>query len=389
MATWCRPSVHIEVTRSWVEALIGSAHQGVLLREIDQYTSPLDELDQESDFRFELPEAGVGEVIIVDDDPSAVAMNTAILEAAGYKVMAFDLPSKALLRIAEGVPAVLVTDFVMPEMSGLELTRKAQEIDPEVKVILLTGGGDESTAQEALRMGVSDYIMKPPEPVALGRSVQRAFHQRAAEDHHRAMVSWMKLELDRRAQEIRRVTVGTLAAFANALDLRSPYFYGHSQAVAMQAAAIADALKLSPDEIEAVRTAGLLHDVGMMAIPDALVAKDSALTEEEFAVIRSHCDRGVTILEPMTHLGDTIRFVHEHHERWDGSGYPDGKKGSEISLGGQIVGIAEAWIAILQSRAYRTGLAREEGLKLLRELRGQWFSADVTDAFQEADTGVM
>jgi two-component system C4-dicarboxylate transport response regulator DctD len=124
------------------------------VREIDQYTSPLDELDEESDFRFELPEAGVGEVIIVDDDPSAVAMNTAILEAAGYKVMAFDLPSKALLRIAEGVPTVLVTDFIMPEMSGLELTRKAQEIDPEVKVILLTGGGDESTAQEALRMGV-------------------------------------------------------------------------------------------------------------------------------------------------------------------------------------------------------------------------------------------
>jgi putative nucleotidyltransferase with HDIG domain len=142
-------------------------------------------------------------------------------------------------------------------------------------------------------------------------------------------------------------------------------------------------------EVEAVRVAGLLHDVGMMAVPDALVHKPKALTPDEFAIIRSHCDRGVEILEPMKHLGRTIRYVHEHHERWDGSGYPAGKKGDEISLGGQIVGIAEAWIAILESRAYRQSFTREEGLKILEAKRGVWFSPEVTDALRRADIGMI
>ena len=357
--------------------------------EFDEYTSPLDDVDEETDYRFELPDDAVGEVLIVDDDASSAALNGTILETVGYRVHTFALPSEVLSHLREGVPTVILTDFDMPEMSGLDLCRKAQEVDPDVRVIVLTGSGDESTAQSALRMGVSDYIKKPPEPVGLARSVQRAFHQRAAEEHHRAMVAWMKLELDRRAKAIRDVTVNTLSSLANALDLRSPHFHGHSHAVAMQSAALAESLGLDADEVESIRTAGLLHDVGMMAIPDTLVGKASALTDEEFEVIRSHCDRGVEILRPMQHLGAIIRYVHEHHERWDGSGYPQGKQGNQISLGGQIVGISEAWIAILESRAYRSGLSREEGMQILLERCGEWFSSEVTDALVEADIGVI
>jgi len=357
--------------------------------DLDQYTSPLDEIDEDTDYRFELPPAESGEVILVDDDETAATLNRAILEAAGYRVLSFDIPSSALHHVRPEHPTVLVTDFDMPEMSGLDLAQRAQEIEPEVKVILLTGSGDESTAQAALRMGISDYIKKPPEPVSLARSVQRAFHQIAAERHHHAMVQWMKLELDRRAQALREVTVNSLSALTNALDLRSPHFHGHSRAVSMQAAAIAETLGLDVNEVESVRVAGLLHDVGMIAVPDTLVEKTSSLTDEEFAVIRQHCDRGVEILAPMRHLGDVIRYVHEHHERVNGSGYPLGKKGDEISLGGQIVGIAEAWIAILESRAYRGGMSREDGMRLLDEMRGQWFTDQVTDALRGSDIGVI
>jgi len=126
-----------------------------------------------------------------------------------------------------------------------------------------------------------------------------------------------------------------------------------------------------------------------MAVPDTLVSKPESLTPEEFQIIRSHCDRGVEILEPMKHLGRCIRYVHEHHERWDGSGYPLGKKADEISLGGQIVGISEAWTAILESRAYRAGRSREEGLKILEDKRGLWFSPEVTDALFRADVGMI
>jgi putative nucleotidyltransferase with HDIG domain len=176
---------------------------------------------------------------------------------------------------------------------------------------------------------------------------------------------------------------------ANALDMRSPHFHGHSRAVAMQAAAIAQHMGLSEEEIAAIHTAGLLHDVGMMAVPDTIVEKTSALTADEFAVIKSHCQRGVEILAPMRHLGRSIRYVQEHHERIDGSGYPDGKQGEEISLGGQIVGISEAWVAILESRAHRLGMSREEGLALIRGKSGVWFSERVTEALERSDVGMI
>jgi putative nucleotidyltransferase with HDIG domain len=352
-------------------------------------TSPLDDLVGEADFSFDLPDPGEGRVLVVDNDRTSGTLNAGILEGAGYEVDQHDSPEAALEAVKRGGVTVLVTDFEMGGMSGLELAQAAHELDPDIRIILLTGSGDEKTAQAALRMGVSDYIKKPPQPESLRRSVQRAIHKRAAEAHHRAMVGWMKQELERRAEAIREVTVSSLTALATALDLRSPHFQGHSKAVAMQAAAIAHALDCDEDEVEAVRTAGLLHDVGMMAVPDTLVSKPDALTEEELDIIRSHCDRGVEILQPMTHLGRSIRYVHEHHERWDGSGYPLEKKGDEISLGGQIVGIAEAWTAILESRAYRAGRSREEGLKILEDKRGIWFSPEVTDALREADVGMI
>jgi len=359
------------------------------LTDTTRYTSPLDDVVEATDFTFELPDTTEGRVLVVDNDRTSGTLNAGLLEGAGYRVELHSSPQEALAAVRAGDVTILVTDFEMGSMSGLDLAQAAQEHDPDLRIILLTGSGDEKTAQAALRMGISDYIKKPPDPDALKRSVQRAIHKRAADEHHRAMVGWMRDELDRRAAAIREVTVSALSALANALDLRNPHFQGHSKAVAMQAAAIAHALDCDEAEVEAVRTAGLLHDVGMMAVPDTLISKPESLTPEEFAVIRSHCDRGVEILEPMRHLGRCIRYVHEHHERWDGSGYPLGKAGDEISLGGQIVGISEAWTAILESRAYRAGRSREEGLEILENKRGIWFAPEVTDALRRADIGMI
>lgn len=164
---------------------------GALVSLKDLYTSPLDDVVEESDFSFELPATDAGEVLIVDDDPSSGAMNAAILTKVGYPVRAFTRPTEVLENLRD-VPTVLVTDFDMPEMSGLLLAERVQEEKPGIKVIMLTGSGDEGTAQAALRMGISDYIRKPPDSHALLRSVQTAFHERAAEEYHRAMVVWMK-----------------------------------------------------------------------------------------------------------------------------------------------------------------------------------------------------
>jgi putative nucleotidyltransferase with HDIG domain len=173
------------------------------------------------------------------------------------------------------------------------------------------------------------------------------------------------------------------------MDARSPHFKGHSRAVAMQAAAVAQCIGLGDEDIETVRTAGLLHDVGMIAVPDSIVDKPDALSEEERDLVRQHCWTGARILGPMKHLGPASVYILDHHERWDGSGYPNGKKGDEISLGGQIVGITEAWTAMIESRAYREGRSHEEGFETLRAHQGEWFTEQLVDALIESDVGVM
>jgi putative nucleotidyltransferase with HDIG domain len=203
------------------------------------------------------------------------------------------------------------------------------------------------------------------------------------------MLNWMYRTMDRNAQAVRDVTLGTLTALINALDARSPHFRGHSQAVAMQAAAVAQTLGLTEGEVEMVRIAGLLHDIGMIAVPDAIVDKPEALTPAEVQVIREHCATGAAIIEPMKHLAAARLYILEHHERLDGSGYPAGKRGDEISLGGQIVGIAEAWTGILESRPHRGALSRKAGLEILRGHQDRWFSAEVTEALIESDVGLI
>jgi putative two-component system response regulator len=349
---------------------------------------PLFHLLDDPDFRFDPDALGQPQIVLVDDEPTTALLAQRMLERAGFAVQAFSGPGEALEAIrAEPGMTVLVTDMHMPGMSGLDLGVAAQEVDPDLPVILLTGAGDEATAQRALRQGASDYLIKPPDPHELVRAVQRAAYRRASGVYQRSLVSWMKDELARRGAVIRELTLNTLTTVVRAMDARSDHFVGHSRAVSLQAAAIAQALGLRETAVEAIRTAGLLHDIGMIGVPDSITSKAGKLTDREYAVIREHPLRGAEILAPMKHLEHTVRFVREHHERYDGSGYPDRKVGNEISIGGQVLGIAEAWVGMMESRAYRAGCSREEAMSIIQSSHG--FSTDVVDALKRSDIGVI
>jgi putative two-component system response regulator len=355
----------------------------------EKRAAPTDRELREVGLHFNVPDIEEVEVFVVDDERVSLELMRAYLERMGHPVKAFTKPADALEAIRETPPAILVTDIVMPGTSGIELAESAKGYDPDMGVILVTGYGDATMMGSVAHLGVSALLYKPLDLHQLHRAVQAAFLKRAADDHHRAMLNWMYENLARNAEQIREVTMGTLTALMNALDARSPHFRGHSSAVALQAASVAQELGLTDDEIESIRTAGLLHDVGMIGVPDSIVEKVDALMPDELKLIRAHCETGASIIEPMRHLGPVGAFVLDHHERWDGSGYPRAKSGDEISLGGQIVGIAEAWTAILENRAYRGGRSREEGLELLLQHQGEWFSQSVTEALIEADVGVI
>ncbi|HSH74241.1 MAG TPA: HD domain-containing phosphohydrolase [Longimicrobiales bacterium] len=340
-------------------------------------------------FSFHVPEIEDVEVVVVDDDRTSLALTEAYVRRAGHPVRAFNGALEALESIQRSPPKILVTDMVMPGISGVDLAHEARAVDPDMGVILVTGYGDANTAEATVQLGVDFFLTKPLELERLQRALQRAFLKRAADDHHRAMVNWMYDAMARNAGEIRDVTLGMLTSLMNALDARSPYFRGHSRAVADQAVAVAETMGLDEVEVEAIRIAGMLHDIGMIGVPDEVVHKREALTEAELELIRAHCQTGAGIIEPMSHIAGSRRYVLEHHERWDGSGYPAGKRGDEISLGGQIVGICEAWVAILEGRAYREGRSRQNAVRLLSDHQGAWFTPEVTKALIDSDLGLL
>lgn len=331
---------------------------------------------------FRLPDVGQESVYVVDDEATVRDAMHRVLTKMGYRAERFGDPQQALGEVHDGSPKVMVTDQDMPGMTGLELAEEALKINPSLRIVMVTGAGDEVTAQAALRLGIVDYVRKPFEIEDLTRAVQSAFMAHAREEYAEEMDTWLRDEVRRQTKVIRNVTLGTLTSLMNALEARTPHFKGHSQDVGACAVGIATALDLPSYLITSIRTAGMLHDVGMIAIPDAIVNKPGELDRTEYEAIVTHCRVGAKILEPMKHLGPIIRFVLEHHERFDGSGYPDGKKGDEISLGGQIVGLAEAWTALTEDRPFRDRMPRADAMATVGETAGTWFSPDLVRALR-------
>lgn len=334
---------------------------------------------------FELPDPVAEPVVVVDDDEGVLRSLEQSLRRAGYDVRCFRSPAEALKAVRQRPPKVLVTDHDMPEMTGIELAEQALALHPEIKLLLVTGAGDEATAQRALRLGFLDYVTKPFELADLHQAVHRALVAHASDEYAAEMDRWLREEVHRRTELVQQVTLGTIEALLTALEARGPYFRGHSQSVAVSAAGIARELGLEPGMVSTVRTAGLLHDVGMIAVPDAVVDKPSELTGQEYALVRAHCAKGAEILSPMTHLGDVVTYVLEHHERLDGSGYPAGKRGSAISLGGQIVGLAETWTALTERRAYRDGMSPKEAMATLAGAVDVWYCRELVEALRASE----
>ena len=166
-------------------------------------------------------------------------------------------------------------------------------------------------------------------------------------------------------ENIESVSTRVAQALINAMEAKSPYLRGHSHRVAAVAATLAAEMDLPEEVVEQVRLAGALHDVGKIGVREYVLDKPDALTTEEFAQVKEHVSIGLNILAPLTHLGPVLEFIAHHHERTDGSGYPNGLTGDKVSLGGRILGAADALDALTSPRAFRQALTVEEALAVL------------------------
>jgi len=217
--------------------------------------------------------------------------------------------------------------------------------------------------------------------------VQRALKRREMLLENRHLNQWLKEEVTTRTAELQRervklerISVATLEALVNALEAKDPYMRGHSARVADLSATIAAELGMSDEQVEHVRVAGRLHDIGKIGTREVVLNKQGALSPEEFEHVKQHVVIGSQILAPLPHLEHIIAMVRSHHERWDGTGYPDGLRGEEIPLGGRVIAVAEVYDALCTSRPYQEKMAPEQTVERMADLAGTVLDPKVFEA---------
>lgn len=317
-------------------------------------------------------------VLVVDDEEPIRNALQRYLAKHGFDVIVAASGEEALgvLRRHEDI-GLMVCDIMMPGMSGVDMVPQALEVSPDLAILMLTAVNDATTAALCMQRGALDYLTKPIELQVLTRTVERALKRRELLIGQRHLEQQIKEEVARRTAEfqrerarLERVSVATLEVLVAALEAKDPYFLGHSARVADFSATLAARMGLPDDEVEQVRLAGRLHDIGRIGTREDIVNKRGRLTTEEYEHIQRHVIIGSQILAPLDHLGPVIDIVRSHHERWDGTGYPDRRKGEEIPLLGRILGAAEVWDALSNARPYQEAMSPEQALRRMGDLVG-------------------
>jgi putative nucleotidyltransferase with HDIG domain len=335
------------------------------------------------------PDAAPTRVMVVDDEESIRVAIARFLRSRGYEVTAAGSGADALAALDLARCDLVLCDVRMPGITGMDLLPMALAKDPDIAILMLTAVNDASTATEALARGAYDYLVKPVDLADLQAAVERALHRRGLMKEQqrierlvREEVAARTIELERERSALRTVMVGVAETLINAMEAKDIYLRGHSHRVAELAASIAAELQLDEDTVEHVRLAGRLHDIGRIGTRESVLNKPGPLTPEEVADVRHHVRTGVEILAPLQHLGRVIDFVGEHHEQFDGGGYPRGVKGENISLGGRILAAAESFDALTSHRAYRSPLNPGEAIELLGRESGSRLDPAVFQALR-------
>jgi putative nucleotidyltransferase with HDIG domain len=332
-------------------------------------------------------QAGVVTVLVVDDEEPIRNALRKFLKQQQFEVYTAGSGEEALQQLRLHKVALMLSDIRMPGTSGVDLVPQALEIEPDVAILMLTAVNDATSAALCMQRGAMDYLTKPIELADLGRAVQRALKRREMLLENRHLNQWLKeevttrtAELHRQQHRMERISTATLEALVNALEAKDPYLRGHSARVADLSANIATELGMNEEEVDRVRMAGRLHDLGKIGTRDAVVNKEGPLTPEEFEHVKQHVIIGAQILAPLVHLGDIVSMVKSHHERWDGTGYPDGLRGEEIPRGGRIIAAAEVYDALTTSRPYQEKMTPEQAVERMADLSATVLDATVYDA---------
>ncbi len=320
-------------------------------------------------------------VLVVDDERSMTRLIAWRLNGDGFSCDQASSGKEALERIEEKEFDVVITDVVMPELSGIDLLKFIKKRDPEVQVILISALPTLDDAVEAIRSQVEDFLIKPFELNQLSHAVTRALRHRALLRENRLYRAELETRVLVQAQQIDRLFLDGLSGLAAAIEARDRYTGGHLDRVARYSLATGAEMGLDQVHMWNLWLGSLFHDVGKLAIPDAILNKPGPLTDEEYDEIKKHPEFGVRIVERVSFLVTATRAISHHQERWDGAGYPAGLKGDEICIEGRILAVTDAFDAMLTDRPYRSARPEMVAVQELERCSGTQFDPDVVAAF--------
>jgi putative nucleotidyltransferase with HDIG domain len=327
-------------------------------------------------------------VLVVDDDPAVRAFFLEILKPIAGRVAEAGDAACALESIESGDFDVIVCDVWMPGASGLDLLSMAQQTRWDVGFILVTGEIQVETVIAALRMQASDFILKPVAPEEVTRAVTRTFERLEVLRQARAYRGSLETSIQRRTGELKAALTElesnyqmTLEALVAALDTREHETFSHSLRVRAYTRYLARRAGYPPALLPALEQGALLHDIGKIAVADAILLKPAKLTAEEWVEMRKHPIAGDDILHRVPFLRPASAVVRHHHERFDGSGYPDALKGAAIPLGARLFTVADTLDAMTSDRSYRKGPGFEAARTEIQRNSGKQFDPQIVELF--------
>lgn len=329
-------------------------------------------------------------VLVVEDEKESRLAAEKILKKQ-FTVSLAESAAEALELLKNFTPDVLLLETDMPEVSGFELLKSLQKNAEmsNVPVIFLTTEYSQEVEVKGFKAGAQDFIRKPFVADIMIQRVSRVLELSRLQKHLQEEVKRQTKQAEERRKQVERLSNQIINALAESIDAKDSYTNGHSMRVAQYSVKIAERAGKNKAEQERIHYMGLLHDIGKIGIPDSIITKNSGLSDKEYYVTRKHPEIGAEILANISEMPDLGIGAKWHHERYDGTGYPDGLKGEEIPEEARIIAVADAYDAMASKRSYRDVLPQQVVYEEIKKGKGTQFDpvfADVMLALMEEDT---
>lgn len=306
-------------------------------------------------------------ILFAEDDDFLRITTKTLLELQGFQVFAYPNGQLALDAFPSVSPDLIISDINMPELDGYGLLDGIRQLSAgeAVPFLFLSARAERGDVTHARELGADDFIFKPFEPDELVSAVQARLERRRVTELF----------------DTRQAHLQTIVLLANVIEVRDFHTRGHVERVRAYAMELGHALHWHPDELVILEYGALLHDVGKVSIPETILNKPGRLTPEELVVIQSHTTAGAKIIQGITHLREALPYILYHHEKWDGTGYPEGLKGETIPREGRLLALADVFDALTSDRPYHEAMKFKDALDLIRRDAGKHFDPQMADIF--------